>query len=143
MNPRILLILAAAVTIVVVSGCVTTTEEEKTKLSANQEVELPETAFLLWCEAFVKDDFQTAYDMLSMTAKKGQLEQHNIKNAADYENHVKKAIPKYKEIFQAATIDVHFFVSNSARGIAQLGDNKTHEVHFVREDGEWKIEFIK
>ena len=143
MKLKALLTLAVVSIMLVVSSCVSPTGGEKTETPTKPKIALPETVFLIWCEAFAKDDFQTAYDMLSTTAKKGQLEQHNIKNAVDYENHVKKTIPKYKEIFQTAAIDVHFFVSNAARGIAQLGDNKTHEVYFVQEDGEWKIDFIK
>ncbi len=103
---------------------------------------LPETAFHMWCAAFTQDDFQTAYDLLSSRSKEGHRKDYGVNNAHDYEKHVRKAIPEYKNIFKEAEIHMRIYSSKKALGHARLNDKKPYEVHFVRENGEWRIDYI-
>ena len=130
------LLLAAIPAILLLSACTSMpTDDHKKAL-------LPETAFHIWCTAFTQDDFQTAYDMLSSTSKEGHRKDYGVNNARDYEKHVRKTIPEYKNIFKEAEIRMQIYSGKKALGIAYLSNKKTHEVYFVRENGEWKIEYI-
>ena len=103
---------------------------------------LPETVFHMWCAAFTQDDFQAAYDLLSSRSKEGHSKDYGVNNGRDYEKHVKKAIPKYKDIFKEAEIHMRIYSSKKALGHATLNDKKPYEVHFVRENGKWRIDYI-
>jgi hypothetical protein len=102
----------------------------------------PQAVFYRLCDAYQRDDYETAYNTFSAKMKKALSEapEGAIRNASDLRKAYEKRGDEVKTMAKGATVNITLLFENYAQGIIVWGDGTTQSVWFTKENGIWRID---